>query len=407
VTALSSSRDVLDLYRSHLSSGRARLSDMLGGQQEVTSHRAYIYDADGNRYLSCGGYGVFLLGHTHPAIVDAVVKQARSHPLATRLLLEPVGAHAAAALIGVAPTGLRKAHFVNSGAEATEAALKLARANGKTKLVSAIDGYHGKTMGALTLTANDLYQAPFRPLLPDVKHVPYGDVDALAAVVAADTCVVLEPVQGEGGVRIPPAGYLATVAELCRRRDALLVLDEIQTGMGRLGRWWGADFDDISPDVLLVAKGLSGGVVPVAAMLATEEVYAPFDNDPFLHTSTFGGSPIAMAAAKAAVETIAAEGLVERSAALGDRIMAGLAPLVGRCVVEVRGRGLLIGIEMRDEGTAGSLVLELLERGVLVSHSLNAHSVVRLTPPAVMSDQDVDWLLSAATESVLAVEELT
>ncbi|MEU0052736.1 aminotransferase class III-fold pyridoxal phosphate-dependent enzyme [Streptomyces sp. NPDC006309] len=397
-----------DLYRRHLSKGRASLSDLTGGALELSSHAAHVFGADGRRFLDCGGYGVFLVGHTHPIVVEAVVAQARSHPMSTRLLLEPTAALAAAALAAVTPAGLDRVHFVNSGAEATEAALKLARVHGKRRLVSAEGGFHGKTMGALSLTAKEFYQEPFRPLLPDVTHVPYGDVSALDGTVDADTCLFLEPVQGEGGVVVPPDGYLTAAQRLCRERGAFLVLDEIQTGLGRLGTWWGADREAVSPDVLLVGKGLSGGVVPVAAMVATDAAYEPFSRDPFLHTSTFAASPIAMAAARSAVETIRAEGMVDRAAALGRTLLDGLARIVAdRCpglVAQIRGAGLLIGVECKDEHTAGAFVMELHDRGVLVNHSLNAHKVIRFTPPAVLTRSDVDWLLTAFDDAATTLE---
>jgi len=260
--------DVLDGYRRHVSRGRARLAELTGGLVEVSSAGSTVTDALGRDYLDCGGYGVFLLGHRHPAVVSAVIEQVQRHPLSTRLMLDPTVAWAAEALASVTPPGLDLVHFVNSGAEATEAAIKLARASGRRTLISASGGFHGKTTGALALTANELYQAPFRPLL-DVQHVPFGDAAALAEVLTPDACVVLEPVQGEGGVVLPPPGYLAEVARLCATSGALLVLDEVQTGLGRLGSWWGADREAVRPDVLLVGKGLSGGVVPVAAMVAT------------------------------------------------------------------------------------------------------------------------------------------
>jgi putrescine aminotransferase len=299
-------------------------------------------------------------------------------------------------------------HFVNSGAEATEAAIKLARALGRRTLVSTTGGFHGKTMGALGLTANELYQAPFRPLLPDVHHVPFGDAAALRSALAElpDACVVVEPVQGEGGVVLPPPGYLTAVAGACADAGALFVLDEVQTGLGRLGTWWGADREDVRPDVLLVGKGLSGGVVPVAAMVATDEAYTPFDRDPFLHTSTFAGSPIAMAAATAAVTTIRDEGLVERARVLGERLLAGLREVFAGCdglVSDVRGAGLLLGVEFTEPGVAGAYVLDLLERGVLVNHSLNAHRVVRLTPPAVLTDDEADRVLEEMAGAAAAL----
>jgi putrescine aminotransferase len=405
--------DVADLYRRHLAAGRATLAEITGNIIETRSEGTKVYGADGREFLDCGGYGVFLLGHRHPRVVQAVIDQINTNPLATRLLLEPTAAIAARELVSVAPPGLDRVHFVNSGAEAVEAAIKLARVNGRTTLVSARNGYHGKTMGALSLTARELYQRPFHPLLPGVHHVPYGDAEAIDDVLArhpGSGCVVLEPVQGEGGVVLPPPGYLATVAATCREHDALLLLDEVQTGLGRLGTWWGADREQVSPDILLVGKNLSGGVVPVAAMLATSKVYAPFSRDPFLHTSTFAASPLAMAAAAATVCAIRDEGLVERSRVLGDRILEGIRAITrdhpGGPITEVRGVGLLIGLQLRDPADAGDLVLELLQRRVLVNHSLNAHDVLRLTPSALLDDADVAWLLEALAAATHAVAAL-
>ncbi|MEU5849097.1 aspartate aminotransferase family protein [Saccharopolyspora shandongensis] len=407
-----SSAEIIGVYKRHLSRGRARLAEMTGGAMEVLSHRAMVYDADGTEYLDCGGYGVFLLGHRHPAVTQAVIDQVQRHPMSTRLLLEPTAAAAASALASVTPAGMDRVHFVNSGAEATEAAIKLARANGKTNLISMVGGYHGKTMGALTLTAKELYQRSFRPLLPGVKHVPFGDVDALAVALrnGRDHCVVVEPVQAEGGVIVPRAGYLREVERLCREHNALFVLDEIQTGLGRLGHWWGADRDNVTPDIMLVGKNLSGGVIPVAAIAATDQAYRPFNRDPFVHSSTFAASPVAMAAAAAAVRTIEDEGLVPAAQRLGEQILFGinriLADTCPHLVTDVRGAGLLIGVELRDEQIAGNLTLELLERHILVNHSLNAHRVVRLTPPAVLTESDVAQLLEAFAGAASALAQL-
>jgi len=404
---------VVEGYRRHVSHGRARLAEMTGGHVEVSSHGTRVLDTDGREYLDCGGYAVFLLGHTHPDVVEAVVRQVRKHPLSTRLMLEPTVAGAAAAVAAVAPPGLDYVHFVNSGAEATEAAIKLGRVNGRSHLVSTVGGYHGKTMGALTLTAKDLYQAPFRPLLPSVDHVPYGDAEALDRLLATvpPACFFVEPVQGEGGVVIPPAGYMRDVAEVCRRHGALLVADEIQTGLGRLGEWWGCDRDCVIPDVLLTGKNLSGGVVPVAAMIARADVYAPFGRDPFLHTSTFAGSPIAAAAAGATVKVMSEQGLVGIARSLGEFLLSEVRSILSdtcpHLVADVRGAGLLIGVEMVDEGATGELVMELMERGVIVNHSLNAHRVLRLTPPAVLSQEDVHWLLTALADSADALARRT
>ncbi|MFI1937050.1 aspartate aminotransferase family protein [Streptomyces purpureus] len=403
--------ETVELYRRHLGSGRAVLGAVLGGMVEVDSEGPWVHTHDGRRFLDFGGYGVFILGHRHPSVVAAVHEQLHRHPLATRVFLEPVAARAAQVLTARTPPGLDLVHFVNSGTEATEAALKLARAHGRNALISMESGYHGKTLGALSVTANRLYQDPFAPLLPDTAHVPYGDAGALATALAerrGRACVILEPVQGEGGVRIPPPGYLAEVSRLCRRYGALLVADEVQTGLGRLGTWWGVDAERVVPDMMLVGKGLSGGVVPVAAMVATEEVYHPFSRDPYLHTSTFAASPLACAAAVAAVEALDGEDHVTRAAALGETLLTGVravcAPyLNGGPVREVRGRGLLIGVECAQEQAVGELVLELIGRGVLVNHSLNAGRVLRLTPPAVIREAEVQFFLAALAQALRTV----
>ncbi|MEV6509161.1 aminotransferase class III-fold pyridoxal phosphate-dependent enzyme [Streptomyces sp. NPDC051642] len=402
--------DTAELYRRHLGTGRAVMGAVLGGMDEVYSEGAWVHTDDGRRYLDFGGYGVFILGHRHPAVVDAVHRQLDAHPLATRVFLEPVAARAAAALAARTPAGLDHVHFVNSGAEATEAGLKLARAHGRNALVTTVSGYHGKTLGALSVTANSLYQKPFEPLLPDTAQVAYGDLAELEAALRERrdrACVILEPVQGEGGVRIPPPGYLAEAAGLCRTYGAFLIVDEVQTGLGRLGTWWGVDVEGVVPDVLLVGKGLSGGVVPVAAMVATKDAYRPFSRDPYLHTSTFGASPIACAAALAAVETIDREDIVGRAASLGRQLLAGVeeacAPYRERLVHEVRGRGLLIGIEFARAQAVGETLLELVSRGVLVNHSLNSTRVLRLTPPAIADTDETQLFLDALAEALRAV----
>jgi putrescine aminotransferase len=388
-------RTVIDLYRKHLGDGQGRVAAMLNTPIEESASGAYVRTLDGRELLNCGGYGVFFLGAGHPTVLAAVQSQLNRQALSTRLLLNETAALAAAALTRVAPPGLTKVHFSCSGAEAVETAIKIARANGRRRLLSMRDGYHGKTMGALSLTARSVYQDPFRPLVPDVSHVPFGDLAALAAALTADgrdACVVVEPVQSEGGVIIPPSGYLKSVESICRERGAMLVLDEVMTGLGRLGAWWGADREGVVPDVLLAGKTLSGGVVPVAATLATAESFAPLDADPFLHTSTFSAAPLAMAAVRATVEVIESEGLVQRSMELGDRLLTSLRDVVSssipHLVAEVRGVGLLIGIEFVSGHLAAEFLLDILDSGMIVNHSMNAHPVIRLTPPAVLDAAD-------------------
>ncbi|WP_340376111.1 aminotransferase class III-fold pyridoxal phosphate-dependent enzyme [Streptomyces sp. SS7] len=404
-----STDEAIALHRAHLSKGRSQLAAMFGSLVEHSASGARVTTTDGQEFLNCGGYGVFFTGAGHPHIVTAVQQQAEKQALSTRLFLDPVVGLAAQALTSVAPAGLDRVHFSGSGTEATETAIKLARAHGKRRLISMENGYHGKTVGALSLTAKSFYQDPFRPLLPAVEHVPFGDTAALAAALAEgdDACVVLEPVQSEAGVIMPPPGYLKEVAALCREHNAFLVVDEVMTGLGRLGAWWGCDLEQVRPDVLLIGKALSGGVVPVSAALATPEAFAPFDADPFLHTSTYSGAPIAMAAARATVEVIRDEQLVDRAAETGARLLDGLRAIAAdrapHLVREVRGAGLLIGIELVDASQAGELLLELVDRHVVVNHSLNAHPVVRVTPPAVISPDEETQLLEAMDDALAAM----
>jgi putrescine aminotransferase len=267
-------------------------------------------------------------------------------------------------------------------------------------------------MGALSVTGKPAYRTPFEPLMPDVSFVPFGDANALSDALdryGDRACVIVEPVQAEGGVIVPPDGYLRDVRTACDRAGALMILDEIQTGCGRLGTWWGADREGISPDMLLAGKALGGGVMPVAAVVATPEVFAPLDRDPLLHTSTFGGNPLAMAAVRETLAVIREENLPARAGELGDRILQRCRRIVAECcpglVTDVRGVGLLIGIEFRVDHVAGNFILELLRRNVLVCHSLNAHRVVRMTPPAILSDEECLWLLEALREAAAAVGE--
>ncbi|MDT0541993.1 MULTISPECIES: aminotransferase class III-fold pyridoxal phosphate-dependent enzyme [Streptomyces] len=402
--------EILSLYRAHLSKGRATLAELFGSHMEVESSGAWLTTSDGERFLNAGGYGVFIMGARHPIVMEEVERQLRTHPTATRILLEPTVARAAEALVSVMPEGLDRVHFALSGAEAVETGLKLARAGGRRRTVAMLGGYHGKTLGALSATSKEVYQAPFRPLLPDVRHLPFGDPEALEAELRAhpgEVCVILEPVQGEGGVIIPPKGYLKRVEELVREYDGFLVLDEVQTGFGRLGEWWGADTEGVVPDVLLTGKALGGGVLPVSAAVATRKAFRPFDKDPYVHTATFSGQPLLMAAVQGAVRAVKEERLVSRSMDLGARLLSRISEIAHRNIpgqlVEVRGRGLLIGVELVEAGLAGELLIELFNHGVVANHSMIGSSVVRFTPPATLTDGDVNFFLDSFDQATRAL----
>lgn len=409
LTANGGRRGVLGSYRNHLNRGQARLAQLLGAPVETSSSGALVTTADGEEYLDCGGYGVFILGHCHPRVVEAVVRQVRTHPVGSRVMLQAPVAEAAEALSSVSPPGLEYVFFACSGTEAVEAALKLARLSGYRRVVAAENGYHGKTLGSLSVTGNAFFQKPFEPLVPGVSLVPFGDVTSLEAALAASaepTAVLLEPVQGEAGVRLPGDGYLRHVRSMCDHYESILILDEIQTGLGRLGRWWGADWEGVAPDVLCTGKALGGGVLPVSAVVATPRLFEPLNRDPFLHTSTFSGTPVAAVAARVTLDVMRDEEIVDRADQLGGRLVPAVREAVGgedSPVREVRGRGLLIGLQCDDGEAAGELMLELLHRRVLVSHSLNASAVVRLHPPAILEPVHEEWLVDALANACLAV----
>jgi putrescine aminotransferase len=412
-TSSTDAEKLAEVYRRHVNAKHAFTNALMTGAAEVRAERCSIFDSAGNEWLDCGGHGVFLLGHRHPDVVAAVRAQLEDQPIHSRFLFNPALARAAEALARITPEGLEYVFFQCSGAEVVETAIKLARLAGRTRLVATTGGFHGKSMGALSLAGRAQYRDPFLPLLGDVEHVPYGDTEALAAVFSrhkGSCCFFVEPVQGEGGVRIPPPGYLREVEALCREHDQLLVLDEIQTGLGRLGRIWGADFEGIRPDMLLSGKALGGGVVPVSAVVATPELYAPLNRDPYLHSTTFANAPIMAAAAAMTIHVLETTDVVERAASIGrsllDRIRAITVDAGSTLVAEVRGVGLLLAIEFTTPGVAGEFLLDLIaERRVLPSYSLNSESTIRFTPSALISEREQEWLLDGIGSSLQAVRE--
>jgi putrescine aminotransferase len=401
---------LLRLYGRHVNAGMERVFRLAGAPMEARAVSSVVYDDHGTPYLDCGGYGVFLLGHCHPDVVDAVMSAVTRHPMTTRLLFDGAVAEAAHALAALAPAGLRYVWFANSGAEAVEAAIKLCRLNGCDHVVATDRGFHGKTLGALSVSGHQHYRDPFEPLLDNVTRVVFGDAGAVARQLERleqRAAVIVEPVQSEGGVRVPQPGYLRDLRDTCDRYDALLVVDEISTGLGRLGTWWAVDTEDVHPDILLTGKALGGGVMPVSAAIARPDVFAPLNRDPMLHTSTFAGSPVAAAAVSATIRVARDLDIPSRASTVGERLLTGITEVVAATpsapIVDVRGTGLLLGIECAEQHHAAELVLELLANHVVVSHSLHDHRVVRLTPPAVLTGDEQQWVIDAVDRAVTAV----
>ncbi len=356
----------------------------------ATGDGAVVTGTDGRHYLDLlGGIAVNLLGHRHPAVIEAVTAQLNTLGHTSNLYATEPGIALAEKLVDHLGHPAR-AFFCNSGTEANEVAFKISRLTGRTKIVAAEGGFHGRTMGSLALTGQPAKRAPFEPLPGEVTFVPYGNADALQAAVTDETAAVfLEPIMGEGGVVVPPPGYLARAREITAAHGALLVLDEVQTGVGRTGAFYAHQHDGITPDIVTLAKGLGGGL-PIGACLA---VGATADLlTPGLHGSTFGGNPVCTAAALAVLDTLAADDLVAKAGVLGKTISHGVEELHHPLVSHVRGKGLLVGIVLTAE-KAKAVEAAARESGFLVNAA--AADVIRLAPPLIITDTQIDEFLTA------------
>lgn len=357
---------------------------------------AVVTDVDGKTYLDLlGGIAVNVLGHGHPAIIEAVTRQMSTLGHTSNLYATEPGLALAEELVSLLGAGhesgtAARVFFCNSGTEANEVAFKLSRLTGRTKLVAAQEAFHGRTMGSLALTGQPTKQAPFAPLPGDVTHVPYGDTDALAAAVDdATAAVFLEPIMGESGVVVPPEGYLVAARDITARHGALLVLDEVQTGMGRTGTFFAHQHDGITPDVVTLAKGLGGGL-PIGACLAIGP--AADLMTPGLHGSTFGGNPVCAAAALAVLRVLAEENLVRHAEVLGKSLRHGIEALGHPLIDHVRGRGLLCGVALTAPRAKDA---EAAARGAGFLVNAAAPDVIRLAPPLIITDAQVDGFVAA------------
>jgi len=359
-----------------------------------------VRDAEGREYVDLtGGWGVTCIGHSHPALVEAICAQAGRLMQTTNLFYTQSQLDLLDRISPLLPQGLTRSFFVSSGAEAMDGALKLAhRATGRTKFVSTLNGFHGRTIGALSVIGQAKHRDPYRALLPEPVFVPFGDLAAARAAIDDRTAAfVVEPIQGEGGVNVPPPRYLAALQELCHEHGALIILDEIQTGIGRTGKLFACEHEGVSPDVMTLGKGLGGGF-PVAAFVTTEDVAATVSLGD--HGGTYAGNPLACAAANAVLRVVTQEKLSERAAELGERVMQRLRTFAAEnkgVVDDVRGRGLLIGMSLTDAERASTLSLRAAEAGVLLN--VTAGRVMRLFPALNIPEEDL-W---PALETVLAL----
>jgi len=360
----------------------------------VRGKKSKLYDEDGREYIDCASnIGVSNIGHANEVIAKALFEQYMKIGNCYSMFYNDVRGEFAKKLIDLAPGNLNKVFFCNSGSEAVEAAIKFVRAStNKCRIICAIRGFHGKTMGALAATWDKEYQSPFMPMLQGFIHTPFNDFEKLVSMVDDDTsAVLLEIIQGEGGVRVGDKDYFKKVRKLCNEREILLIIDEVQTGFGRTGKMFACEHFDVIPDILCLAKSIAGGI-PMGAVICNDKIKIPKKS----HTSTFGGNPVACAAALASLEFIEKESLSQKAAILGEYFLNGLKEIQNKCsrIVEVRGMGLMIGIELNEK--AAPYINRLMERGVIVL--LAGPRVIRLLPPLIITKEEIDTVLKAIND---------
>jgi len=357
---------------------------------------ALVWDINGNEYIDCtGSYGVCIVGHCHPRVVEAVQKQVETLIACHASFYNDARSKLLKKIIGIAPKGLDKVFLSNSGAESVECAIKLARKySGKPEIIAMVGAFHGKTMGALSATWKKKYRAPFMPLVPGFKHVPPNNLEKVRDAITEKTAAILvEPVRGEGGVRVPSDDFLPGLREICDEKDVLLIFDEVQTGFGRTGKVFACEHWNVVPDIMCLAKSVAGGI-PMGATFARHDVMAAFKRGE--HSSTFSGNPLVCAAASAAIDVLVEERLPERAATLGRYFKGKLEGLQEkyRIVREVRGLGLMLGMELRFD--VYNILLGCMDRGVLVLDA--GRNVVRFLPPLVIEKEQIDRVVEVLDE---------
>ncbi|GCE25518.1 putrescine aminotransferase [Dictyobacter alpinus] len=386
---------------------------------EWTGRGATFRDVMGKEYIDClGGFGVFNLGWAHPKVIGAVQAQLQKSPLPTQELLDPLRGMLAHLLAEITPGDIQYSFFVGSGTEAVEGAMKVAKLyTRKSGFIAAVRGFHGKTTGSLSLTGKSIFRRPAMPLHNNIYHVPFGDAEAIeqqlsiAKEVGNDiAAVVLEPIQGEAGAIVPPDDYWPRVRQLCDEHEVLLIADEVQTGLGRTGKLWGVDHWDVAPDIITSAKALGGGVMPIGAFMASPKIWSVFNSNPFIHTSTTGGNPLACAAAIAAINVTLEENLVEQAAEKGEYFIKHLKEIAARhsdIYTDITGKGLLIGQHFVNDDIGYEIASGLFKRGVLISGTLNNSRVIRIEPPLVMTMDEIDTVLNRLEDTIQSLHSTT
>jgi len=382
-----------------------------------------FYDIRGREFIDClGGFGIYMLGHRHPTVVQAVRDQLEHQALHSQELLDPMRGYAAELLALTTPGDIRYTFFCNSGTEAVEGALKLAKLNARRKkathtngIISTTRGFHGKSMGSLSTCGKAGWRTPFLPMVPNVRFIPYGDADALDkelglcdAIGLDIAAFIAEPVQGEAGAYVPPDDFFPKVREICDKWGILLIADEVQTGMGRTGTFWGMEHWGVAPDIMAAGKALGGAVIPVGCFMATPAAFEPLMENPYIHTTTFGGNPMATAAVIGAINATIEEDIPRQAAEKGAWLKARLEELAERhpdVLVEVRGLGLLIGMQFVSEAVGYAVATGLFAEGILTAGTLFSAETFRYEPPATLTQQQLDQVVERTERVFVKVGE--
>ncbi len=405
--------NIQNLYNKHINPSLTKLTSFAGFGTEHTGQGCYITDSEGKTFLDLlGSYGVFALGHKHPKVVEAVKNQMDILPLSTKVFFNETQALLAEKLSALTNHKLPYSFFSNSGTEAVEAALKFAKiSTGRSKFISTKGGYHGKTIGSLSVTGRDKFRKPFEPLLSGSCFVPFGCLETLKKEMDQNVAaIIIEVIQGEGGIHTVPKGYLKQVRQLCDEHGALLILDEVQTGIGRTGTFFAYEQEDVEPHIITLAKALGGGIMPIGVTMGTAEIWDKvFGENPLIHTSTFGGNPLACTAALTTLQVIEEENLLEAVTEKGNHFLNGLNKIVQKfpkLLKEARGRGLMLGIEFIIPDSAELTIVQMLKRNILAAYTLNNPFVIRIEPAYIITEEEINRALKAIEESVQDVEDV-
>jgi len=402
----------LEYYEKHLNPGFLKYKKSGDARAvEWAGSGALMADIHGREFIDClGGYGIYVLGHRPQEVIEAVERVYDRIGMYSQELLSPFQAELAKRLAELSPGDMQYSYFHSGGAESNDAAIKIARlATGRSKHITMSRGFHGKTLGALSATNREAIRRPFEPLVPGFIEVPWNDLDALAAAMSDEIAsVILEPVQGEGGINLPAEGYLQGVRELCDRHGALLHFDEIQTGFGRTGRWFAAEHWGVAADIMTLGKALGGGVYPISAVHGNARAWKRLEENPWYVTNTFGGGAPACACAIATMEAVKELNVVEEAARKGTlflELLREAAASQAALIKEVRGLGLLLGVEFHAPEDAAAAAKRLFEQGVLTAHTMNNPAVIRIEPPLIITDEQIRLVARRFADCLQACEK--